>query len=259
MATRWRTVAPRLGELEPISREDTEPATARAIRRYLHEMPKPDGGFLTAVVPETLFGHSMLQYVRHHSALWLKTTLLFEPGVVVTNVPLLPEQREAAATRSNRPLEPERNVVLVPISGVHDATVRAVAYAKSLHPHQVEGLFFASDNDEVQPVLNEWATRELGVPLSVIDSPFRDIRPPLLEEIRRYTSRGDTVVTVVLGEFLVRRWYEQLLHNQTALYIKRFLLFEPRVVVTSVPYLLDQSLDRDEARPLRAVRNLMAS
>jgi amino acid transporter len=259
MATRWRTVAPRLGELEPISREDTEPATARAIRRYLHEMPKPDGGFLTAVVPETLFGHSMLQYVRHHSALWLKTTLLFEPGVVVTNVPLLPEQREAAATRSNRPLEPERNVVLVPISGVHDATVRAVAYAKSLHPHQVEGLFFASDNDEVQTVLNEWATRELGVPLAVIDSPFRDIRPPLLEEIRRYTSRGDTVVTVVLGEFLVRRWYEQLLHNQTALYIKRFLLFEPRVVVTSVPFLLDQSLDRDDARPLRAVRSLMAS
>jgi hypothetical protein len=78
----------------------------------------------------------------------------------------------------------------------------------------------------------------MDVSLSVIDSPFRDVKPPLLEEIRRHSGRGDTIVTVVIPEFIVRRWWEHLLHNQTGLYMKRFLLFEPGVVVTSVAHQL---------------------
>jgi hypothetical protein len=85
----------------------------------------------------------------------------------------------------------------------------------------------------------------MDVQLSVVDAPFRDIKGPLLREVRRHTARPDTVVTVVLPEFIVRRWWEHLLHNQTGLYIKRFLLFEPRVVVTSVPYRLDARTPRD--------------
>jgi hypothetical protein len=76
----------------------------------------------------------------------------------------------------------------------------------------------------------------MDIPLSIIDAPFRDIRRPLLAEVRRYTTHEDTVVTVVLPEFVVRRWWEHLLHNQIGLYIKRMLLFEPNVVVTSVPF-----------------------
>ena len=82
----------------------------------------------------------------------------------------------------------------------------------------------------------EW---RIDVALAVIDAPFRDIKGPLLDEIRMYTGRGDTVVTVVLPEFIVRSWWEHLLHNQVGLYIKRALLFEPNVVVTSVPYHLE--------------------
>jgi hypothetical protein len=149
---------------------------------------------------------------------------------------LLPEEEKEAAQQAHRPLEPERAVVLIPVSAVHDATVRAVTYARSLRPALIEGLFFASEPETVQTVLEDWVARDMGVPLTIVDAPFRDIGPPLLEEIRRHTSRGDTIVTVVLPEFVVRRWWEHLLHNQTGLYVKRLLLFEPHVVLTSVPH-----------------------
>lgn len=74
-----------------------------------------------------------------------------------------------------------------------------------------------------------------GVPAAAVEERGRDLGVPLLEEIRAHTSRGDTRVTVVLPEVVPRRWWQSLLHGQTALYFKRLLLFEPRVVVTSVP------------------------
>lgn len=240
-ARQWRSLAPRLGRLEPLPNINGN--TVRAIRRFCHEFPRPPDEFLTVLVPETLPSRSLLRYVARRGALWLKTALLFEPGIVVTNVPLLPEEAKAAAQHAGHPVEPERNVVLVPVSAVHDATVRAVAYAKALHPSHLEGLFFASDPDDLGRIIDEWADAGLNVPLTIVDAPFRDIKAPLLSEIRRHTSRADTVVTVVLPEYVVRRWWEHLLHNQTALYIKRFLLFEPGVVVTSVPYRLDGAQD----------------
>jgi hypothetical protein len=75
----------------------------------------------------------------------------------------------------------------------------------------------------------------MDVPLAIVDSPFRDIGPPLLAEIRRRTRRGDTTVTIVLPEFVVNRWWEHALHNQTGFYIKRLLLLEPNVVVANIP------------------------
>ena len=70
----------------------------------------------------------------------------------------------------------------------------------------------------------------------ITEAPFRDIDRPLLDEVRTQTSRGDTVVTVVLPELVPRHWWENLLHNQTAFALKRMLLFEPGVVVSSVPF-----------------------
>ena len=166
----------------------------------------------------------------------MKASLLFERGVVVTDVPLLPEELQGAAVHAERPVEPEHSVVLLPVAAVHDATIRAVIYSKSLHPTLVEALFFAREPGELQPLMEEWAERGIDVPLSAGDAPFRDIGKPFLDEVRRHTRRGDTVVNVVLPAFVVRRWWQHALHNQTGLYIKRLLLFEPNVVVTSVPY-----------------------
>ena len=242
-AAGWDVLAPRLGRLTRLPIENGN--VTRAVRRYLHTLPRGVDDFHKVVVPEILSSHSMLQFLRRRGTLLLKTALLFEPGIVVTNCPLLPEERADAAMHATHPVEPERNVVLVPLAGVHDAAVRAIVYAKSLRAHHFEALFFASDPEEVDRILQQWADWRMDVPLSVVDAPFRDIKGPLLREVRRHTARPDTVVTVVLPEFIVRRWWEHLLHNQTGLYIKRFLLFEPRVVVTSVPYRLDATAHRD--------------
>jgi hypothetical protein len=134
------------------------------------------------------------------------------------------------------PVEPERSVVLVPVSAVHDATVRALIYAKSLRPTRLEGMFFVSDPEETESVIDEWHERRIDVPLVLVEAPFREFGEPMLSEIRKYTRNGDTIATVVLPEFIPAHWWENLLHNQTAFYFKRLLLFEPNVVVTSVPF-----------------------
>ena len=85
----------------------------------------------------------------------------------------------------------------------------------------------------------------------LVEAAFRDLGEPLLAEIRRHTARGDTVVTVVLPELIPAHWWENILHNQTAFYIKRLLLFEPQVVVTSVPFHLR---DAEPPRSLLARR-----
>jgi hypothetical protein len=125
---------------------------------------------------------------------------------------------------------------VIPVSAVHDATVRAVVYAKSLQPSSTEALYMVTDPEEVPEVVDAWHERRMGVPLVLVEAPFRDLGPPLLEEIRSRTGRGDTVVTVVLPELVPDHWWQNLLHNQTALFFKRILLFEPDVVVTSVPF-----------------------
>jgi hypothetical protein len=232
-AVKWTPLAPRMGELQQLP--ESNGRAISAVRHYLKSLPREPGEFLTVVVPETLSSHSVLQFLRRRSAFWLKAALLFEPGIIVADVPLVPEAQVTAAAHAVRPLEPQHHVVLVPVSAVHDATVRAVLYAKSLHA-RVLGLFFASDPEDVESTQDQWARWDMDIALSIIDAPFRDIRRPLLDEVRRYTAHQDTVVTVVLPEFVVRRWWEHLLHNQVGLYIKRMLLFEPNVVVTSVPF-----------------------
>jgi hypothetical protein len=126
--------------------------------------------------------------------------------------------------------------VLVPLSGVNDASVRAVLYAKSLQPSLLQALFMVMDPEDMEGMVEGWHDRGMDVPLVMVEAPFRDITEPLLREVRRHTARGDTIVTVVLPELIPRHWWENLLHNQTSLFIKRLLLFEPRVVLTSVPF-----------------------
>ena len=80
----------------------------------------------------------------------------------------------------------------------------------------------------------------MRIPLEIVEAPFRELTRPMLEEVRRYTERRDTLVIVILPEFVVNKWRHYLLHNQNALFVKRLLLFEPRVVLSSVPFVLQQ-------------------
>ena len=104
---------------------------ARNLWAYFRSIRKETAdGFLTVVIPEEVTARSLVGYLLGRSRFWLKASLLLEAGIVVADVPLLPEERGAAAAQAEHPLEPGRNVVLVPISAVHDAAARAV----STHP-----------------------------------------------------------------------------------------------------------------------------
>jgi hypothetical protein len=85
--------------------------------------------------------------------------------------------------------------------------------------------------------MEDWAHAGVGVALEIIDSPFREVVEPLRRSIRKIRAETpDALVSVILPEFVVRKRWHQLLHNQTALAVKAALLFEPGVVVTSVPF-----------------------
>jgi amino acid transporter len=240
----WQRVAPRMGRLQRLPGGSKR--EVRELRRFLRSIRHQRYDFVTVVIPEELRARSWRQFLVDRRNLLLKAALFFVPDVVVMDVPLLPEERRAAEERAERPVEPVRNVTIVPVSAVHDATVRAVIYAKSLKPAHVEALYLATDPEDIPKILEEWAARRIDVPLSAVEAAFRDLGVPLLAEVRKYTRSGDTIVTVVIPEFVVDRWWEHIFHNQTGFYIKRLLLFEPSVVVVSVPFHLG-AVQREDA------------
>jgi hypothetical protein len=138
---------------------------------------------------------------------------------------------------------PTRVHAIVLVSKVHKPTMRALAYAKATRPNVLEAVLVDADSNSTARILEEWDDRRIDVPLKVLYSPYREIIRPIVEytrSIRDANPRG--VVAVYIPEYVVGRWWEQVLHNQTALRLKGRLLFTPGVMVTSVPYQLHSSL-----------------
>lgn len=129
-----------------------------------------------------------------------------------------------------------RNTVLVPMSGVHRAVVQALEYAKTLSP-DVRAIYVNIDPAATAQMCTQWKKWGDGVPLVVLESPYRSLMEPLLEYIDQVdAAQPDDFVTIVLPEFVPARWWHHVFHNQRALLIKGALLFRPNVVVTSVPF-----------------------
>ncbi|AIY17285.1 APC family permease [Pimelobacter simplex] len=150
-------------------------------------------------------------------------------------------ERELAADETDKAL-PTRVHAIVLVSKLHKPTLRALAFAKATRPNSLEGVYVSVDEKETARLLEEWDERNTGIPLKVLHSPYREVVKPIIEyasAIRRANPRG--VVAVYIPEYVVGRWWEQLLHNQTALRLKGRLLFTPGVMVTSVPYQLHSS------------------
>jgi amino acid transporter len=129
-----------------------------------------------------------------------------------------------------------QNIVIVPMSGVHRAVVQALSYAKTLSA-DVRGIYVNIDPATLAQMQAQWTRWGNGVPLVVLESPYRSLMEPLLEYIEQVTSeRPDDFLTIVLPEFVPARWWHHIFHNQRALLIKGSLLFRPNIVVTSVPF-----------------------
>ncbi len=132
------------------------------------------------------------------------------------------------------------HTVVVLVGGVHLGVLEALAYAKSLNPDHLVAVTVVSDEDEQERIEKAWARHDLSDPLDIIYSPYRELSRPILRFLDEIDTRWtNDVVTVLIPEVVVRRWWEQLLHNQSALFLKGRLLFRKGLVVTSVPYHLD--------------------
>jgi amino acid transporter len=137
---------------------------------------------------------------------------------------------------------PSRNHAIVLVSKLHLPTKRALAYAKATRPDVLEAVTVNVDDADTRQLVAEWDRAGFSVPLKVVESPYREITKPVLDYVKRVrTDNPRDVVTVFIPEYVVGRWWEQFLHNQSALRLKGRLLFQPGVMVTSVPWQLASS------------------
>ena len=139
-------------------------------------------------------------------------------------------------------LLPSRVHAIVLVSKIHKPTLRALAYARATRPSLLEAITVNVEPEETKALQDEWDRRDIPVPLKALDSPFREITGPVVEYVKS-ARRGSPrdVVMIYIPEYVVGRWYEQILHNQSALRLKSRLYFTSGVMVTSVPWQLRSS------------------
>jgi amino acid transporter len=151
-----------------------------------------------------------------------------------------------------RGMLPSRVHAIVLVSKLHKPTLRALAYAKATRPDTLTALTVNVDDEETRALQAEWDRRSIKLPLTVVESPYREITRPVLDYVKRQRRESPRdVVAVFVPEYVVGRWWEHLLHNQSALRLKGRLLFTPGVMVTSVPWQLASSA-RAARRPERS-------
>ncbi|WP_243789130.1 APC family permease [Saccharopolyspora gloriosae] len=145
---------------------------------------------------------------------------------------------------------PSRNYAIVLVSQLHLPTLRAVAYARATRPDTLEAVTVNVDDSGTRMLRATWESKDMPVPLKVIESPYREVTRPLIEYVKRIRRNSPRdVVTVFIPEYVVGHWWEQVLHNQSALRLKGRLLFEPGVMVTSVPWQLASSTRAKQRKP----------
>ena len=131
-------------------------------------------------------------------------------------------------------------VVVLVGERIHSGVLESLAYAKSLRPHYLHALHVSFDAAEAERMQDLWATYRFDIPLDIVSSPYRELTRPVLQFVEELEERWNhDVVTVILPEFVVHHWWDQLLHNQSALLLKGRLLFRKGTVVTSIPSHVD--------------------
>jgi amino acid transporter len=171
--------------------------------------------------------------------------------------------RETALVEGEDRTLPSRVRAVVLVSKLHKPTLRALAFAKAARPSTLEALTVSVDPEETERLVKRWEETDTGVPLKVLASPYREVTNPIIDYVRnlRRESPRDAV-TVYIPEYVVGHWWEQILHNQSALRLKGRLLFTPGVMVTSVPFHLsssskaEQRFERETAQENAARRYL---
>ena len=171
---------------------------------------------------------------------WIVVLLI--PALVTAFVAVRRHYDHVARQLSIDGLRPEpglsAHTVLVLVGDLHRGVLRAIQYAQSLSPAP-KAVYVELDPERTRRLEERWTRWGIGLALVVLNSPYRSLLGPLVDYIDQLQARDpDRIVTIILPEFVPARWWQQILHNQTALLIKGALLFRRNVVVTDVPYLL---------------------
>jgi amino acid transporter len=167
------------------------------------------------------------------------------PLVVIPLIVLLFKGIHSHYTRVGRTLRvepgyrprPWNNTVVVLVGRVHKGVLQGIQYAKSLNPSHLVAVSVVTDEEEDDRIRQQWEEYGIDVPLETVHDKYRELVKPLLGFVDELESRyQNDVITVIIPEFVVKHWWEHLLHNQSALILKGRLLFRKGTVVTSVPY-----------------------
>ena len=189
-------------------------------------------GVVMLIIATTKFTHGA----------WIVTLLI--PGLVLGFLAIHRHYEAVARQLSVDTAEPRRppggHTVLVLVGDVHRGMLPALEYAQALSP-SARAIYVELDSDLTRRMEDRWGKWGSGMPLVVLRSPYRSVVGALLEYLDHLQQQApDQVITMVLPEFVPARWWQHLLHNQTALLIKGALLFRKGVIVTSVPYHLER-------------------
>jgi amino acid transporter len=202
------------------------------------------GAFATGIV-------SIIQVVTKFAAgAWIVALII--PIFIVILQSIHTHYRRFAidiAFRGRSPILPHEHTVVVPIGAVNKATAAALVYATSLS-RNVRAVHIEVDPKDTPKVEREWDRWDIGYELEILSSPYRSIVRPLVDYVLQLQDESPgALVTVVTPELIPRHWWEYLLHNKTALYIRTAFVFKPHVVVVAVPYLLGHDYEHEERGP----------
>jgi amino acid transporter len=148
---------------------------------------------------------------------------------------------------------PSKVHAIVLVSKVHKPTLRALTFARATRPDALTALTVNVDDAETRSLQADWERYDIPVPLTVLESPYREITRPVVDyvkSIRRDSPRE--LVVVFVPQYVVGHWWENVLHNQSALRLRARLQFQPGVMITTVPWQLDSSIGRDDGDGRRA-------
>ena len=148
--------------------------------------------------------------------------------------------REAVRLRPDDLDEVVRHTVVVLVTGPTRPALHAIRYARAMQPDHLFALMVVEDGSRSEGIVQAWDDLGLGVPLEIIEDDYRDLTNPIVDYLDRTDARwADDTLTVMIPEVVVQRWWENLLHNQSALMLKARLLYRRNTVVTSIPWHLD--------------------
>jgi amino acid transporter len=201
------------------------------------------GAVLTAMVT------CVFAATKFRDGAWV--VLIVMPALVVGFYAIHRHYRDLALRLSLEKFGPpprvDRHRVILPISGVHRGVVAGLTYARALS-EDVTAVYVSTDPAQAEAVEKKWGLWGGGVRLVVVNSPYRLLVEPLVEYIREVAARRqpNEVITVVVPQFVPRRQWHNALHAQTAMMLRLALVFEPGVVITSVPYQVGRDEQEEE-------------